>query len=175
MFKKLSLVLLLLIGFTNQINAQNLNNLKQINEVWDRFYQAFDSLDHRLMAEIHSKKLIRISGGKRIIDYDTYINNYKTTFENAKNDSLTNTISLRFFERINNDSIASERGIYKLVRIKSNSTKQTYYGKFHVLLKKEGDIWKIFMDYDSNEANSIGQKDYLKAFGLYDFDKYTSN
>ncbi|MFL1896439.1 hypothetical protein ACJRPK_12110 [Aquimarina sp. 2-A2] len=175
MFKKLSLVLLLLIGFTNQINAQYLNNLKQINEVWDKFYQAFDSLDQRLMAEIHSKKLIRISGGKRIIDYDTYINNYKITFENAKNDSLTNTISLRFFERINNDSIASERGIYKLVRIKSNLTKQTYYGKFHVLLKKEGDIWKIFMDYDSNEANSIGEKDYLKAFRIHDFDKFTSN
>ena len=89
------------------------------------------------MAEIHSEDLIRISGGKRISDYETYINNYKRRFEDKKKKGETNEISLRFFERINNDSIASERGIYKLVRNKNRLDEKTYYGQFHVIFKKE--------------------------------------
>ena len=124
------------------------------------------------MAEIHSKKLIRISGGKKITDYKTYINSYKTRFKKAKENKISNIISLRFFERINNDSVASERGIYKLIRIDNSGSKQTYYGQFHVLLTKEEGIWKILMDYDSNEKNTIGEKDYTKAHAITELDKF---
>jgi len=172
MFKKLALSIFFLTLFTSQANSQSLTNLKEINKVWNKFYQAFDSLDHNLMAEIHSKDLVRISGGKRVVDYTTYINNYQKTFDNAKRDKVSNNISLRFFERISNDSIASERGIYKLERTKDQENKQTYYGQFHVLFIKENATWKILMDYDSNESNSIGEKDYLKAHGINEFDKF---
>jgi len=157
---------------TNFSAAQTSENLKAINEVWYQFYQAFDSLDYELMAEIHSKDLIRISGGRRILDNETYINNYKRRFEDRKKKHETNEISLRFFERINNDSIASERGIYKLVRNKNRSDEKTYYGQFHVILMKENGTWKIFMDYDSNESNTIGEEDYLKAYAIEDIDKF---
>lgn len=169
--KKLALTISFFLFFSGLASGQSLENLKEINKVWSKFYQAFDDLDHEIMAEIHSKKLIRISGGNSISDYTTYINNYKKTFENAKKDQFTNRISLRFFERINNDSIASERGIYKLERSKQEN-KQTYYGKFHVLFSKENGIWKILMDYDSNEANSIGEKDYAEAHAIDEFDKF---
>ena len=169
--KKLALTISFFLFFSGLATGQSLENLKEINKVWSKFYQAFDDLDHEIMAEIHSKKLIRISGGSRISDYATYINNYKITFDNAKSNKVTNRISLRFFERINNDSIASERGIYKLERTSQEKT-QTYYGKFHVLFSKENGIWKILMDYDSNEANSIGEKDYTDAYGIDEFDKF---
>ena len=163
---------LFLVGFTNHVNDQTTNNLKEINQVWYKFYEAFDSLDYELMAEIHSEDLIRISGGKRISDYETYINNYKRRFEDKKKKGETNEISLRFFERINNDSIASERGIYKLVRNKNRLDEKTYYGQFHVIFKKENGTWKIFMDYDSNEKNTIGEEAYLKAHGIEEIDKF---
>jgi len=175
MFNKFIFFILFLVVFTNQSNSQSLNNLKEINKVWEKFYQAFDSLDYKPMAEIHSKKLMRISGGKRITDYKTYINNYKTRFKKAQENNVSNKISLRFFERINNDSIASERGIYKLIRIKNQESKQIYYGQFHVLFIKENNMWKILMDYDSNEANSIGEKDYIKAYGINEFDNFIQN
>jgi hypothetical protein len=175
MFKKFTILILLFVAFANQGNSQSLNNLEEINRVWKKFYQSFDSLDYKLMAEIHSKKLIRISGGKSITDYKTYINRYKTSFEKAKEQNISNKISLRFFERINNDSIASERGIYKLVRVENKKDQQTYYGQFHVVFVKEKAEWKILMDYDSNEADTIGEKDYLKAFGINDLDRFTQN
>lgn len=167
--------LLLLIIFANQGNAQSLNTLKEINEVWEKFYRAFDSLDYTQMAQIHSKKLIRISGGTRISDYDTYINNYKRQFAGARENGITNRISLRFFERINNDSIASERGIYKLTRTQNEQIENTYYGQFHVLFIKENNKWKILVDYDSSERNTIGEKDYIKASGIDEFDSFINN
>ncbi len=173
MFNKFILFTLFLVVFTNQGNSQSLNNLKEINKVWDKFYHAFDSLDYKLLAEIHSRKLVRISGGNKITDYQSYINNYKTRFKKAKDNNISNKISLRFFERINNDSIASERGIYKLIRIDNQGNKQTYHGQFHVIFKKEVGMWKILMDYDSNEENSIGEKDYIKAHAIDELDKFT--
>ena len=110
-------LLILFIGIQFSV-AQTKENLKAINTTWAKFYKAFETLDYTLMADIHSKDLVRVSGGRRIIDYDTYINNYKAGFERDKKAGQTSHISLRFFERISNDSTASERGIYKLVRNK---------------------------------------------------------
>jgi len=152
--------------------SQTKTNLEDINTTWEKFYKAFETLDYTLMAEIHSKDLVRVSGGKRILDYDTYINNYKTGFERDKAAEQTSTISLRFFERINNNTNASERGIYKLVRNKATDNEQVYYGQFHVLLKKSDGIWKITMDYDSSEGGTIGEEQYQNAFAINDFEKF---
>ncbi len=175
MSNKLIALTIFLVAFTFHVQAQSIDNLKEINKVWEKFYKAFDSLDHQFMAEIHSKKLIRISGGKRISDYETYIKGYERRFKKAKENKTSNTISLRFFERVNNDSIASERGIYKLIRIEKDKKEQVYYGQFHVLFIKEHDEWKILMDYDSNEGNSIGEKEYRNAHGINQFDKFIKN
>lgn len=149
--------------FTITGYSQSSQNLKDINKVWAKFYQAFETLDYEPMAEIHSKKLIRISGGKRISDYNTYINNYKRRF---KQNNSTNKIALRFIERINNDSTASERGIYKLTVNEGKEEEQSYYGKFHVIFTKENGEWKILMDYDSTEGDTIGEYHFLKAYAI---------
>ncbi|WP_138434648.1 nuclear transport factor 2 family protein [Winogradskyella algicola] len=155
--------------------SQTKTNLEDINTTWEKFYTAFETLDYTLMAEIHSEDLVRVSGGKRILDYDTYINNYKAGFERDKAAGQTSTISLRFFERINNDTNASERGIYKLVRNKGTDNEKAYYGQFHVLLKKSKGTWKITMDYDSSEGGTIDEDQYQEAFAIDDFEKFTSN
>lgn len=152
--------------------SQTKTNLEDINTTWKKFYKAFETLDYTLMAEIHSEDLVRVSGGKRILDYDTYITNYKAGFERDKAVRQTSAISLRFFERINNDNNASERGIYKMVRNKGKGNEQAYYGQFHVLLKKSDGVWKITMDYDSSEGGTIGEEQYLKAFAIDNFEKF---
>lgn len=172
MLKKLIASIVFTVLIFNISNAQKSDNLKAINTVWAKFYKAFETLDHSLMADIHSKDLVRVSGGNRIIDYDTYINNYKSGFERDKKAGQTSEISLRFFERLNNENSASERGIYKLIRNKGTDNEQAYYGQFHVLFKKIDNEWKITMDYDSSEGNTIGEDDYKKAFAIDNFKKF---
>jgi len=166
-------ILFLLAGIVNQTNGQSsVHYFNEINTTWNKFCEAFDSLDGNLMAEIHAEDLIRIAGGAQISDYKTYINNYKKQFEQAKKEGVSNTISLRFFERIHNDSVASERGIYQLVRTEKDGKKQLYYGQFHVLLVKQEGVWKIFMDYDSNENNTINEEQFNKAYGMQEVDAF---
>ncbi|RIA09164.1 uncharacterized protein DUF4440 [Flavobacteriaceae bacterium MAR_2010_72] len=169
--KRTLLQLVILIGTSALTFGQSLTTLKEINGTWETFALAFDTLDGQLFADIHSKDLIRVSGGQRITDYDAYINNNITRFQNDKTNGVTNTIAFRFFERIHNDSVASERGIYKLVRI-ANGASQTYYGQFHVLFKKVDEKWLIIMDYDSTEGDTIGEDDFIKAHAIDDFDSF---
>ncbi|WP_452596461.1 hypothetical protein, partial [Pontimicrobium sp. MEBiC01747] len=75
-------------------------------------------------------------------------------------------------ERINNDSTASERGIYKLIVNQGKPTEKSYFGKFHVLFVKENNTWKILMDYDSTEGNTIGEDDFLKAYAIDNFNYF---
>ena len=161
------------VGLANPTEAQNIKNLKDINnDVHYKFCQSFDSLDYKLMESIHSKKLIRVPADrKRILNYEEYMEENKRSFEHAKENNNTLNIDLRLFERLNNDSVASERGIYKFTVNKSQEDEQVYYGKFHVILIKEDNTWKILMDYDSNENNTIGEEDFNKAYEINDLKK----
>lgn len=169
--KKLSIIFIALFSIGLSY-SQTKTNLQDINATWAKFYKAFETLDYTLMAEIHAKDLVRVSGGKRIIDYDTYINNYKAGFERDKAAEQTSEISLRFFERINNETTASERGIYKLIRNKGTEKEQAYYGQFHVIFKKIDNEWKITLDYDSSEGETIGEDDYKKAYAIDNFEPF---
>lgn len=144
------------------------NTLQQINEqVWYLFYKAYTELDVQIMADIHSNQLIRISGnGQKILDYDTYVKRYETNFEQTKIKGDTKEIALRFFERFYTKDKASERGIYQLIVNKDRAEEKRYYGKFHVILKGENEVWKILMDYDSDENKTIGEADFEAAYHI---------
>jgi len=173
MLKRTIFFVFVLVVFNNISYSQDLNNLQEINKVWVKFCKAFKTKDHQLFADIHSKNLIRIAGGSQISNYDVYMEGNKAYMERSKNKNVTESISLRFFERVSNDSIASERGVFKVVRNKNKPEERIYYGQFHVLLKKENGSWKIFMDYDSNEKGTIDAEDFNKAYELNDLEKFT--
>ena len=54
----------------------------------------------------------------------------------------------------------------------NTAEEKSYYGKFHVLLKQENDIWKLIMDYDSSEMYTINEASYKAAFKIDDFENY---
>ena len=171
---KTLIFIIFLVVLINPVKAKRIKNLEDINnQVWSKFYQVFDSLDSDLMESIHSKHLIRIPADRKtILNYKEYLDQYKLTFAKIKENEGTLNISLRFLERINNNSIASERGIYKLIINQNKGNEKVIYGKFHVILIKEDNVWKILMDYDSNENNTIGEEDFYKARGINDFKKH---
>ena len=172
MSKKVVLVVVVLMSIMIKSYAQKIETFKEINEIHQKFKKSFDSLDYELFAEIHSERLIRIPGGKKIIDYKSYIEKQKERFENAKAENSTRTIYLRFVERINNDSVASERGIYKYIKNENLPNEKISYGNFHVIMVKENGSWKILMDYDSSEGKKVDEKDFIQAIDMNDFAKF---
>lgn len=172
MLKKTFFVFVFLVSTFSNSYATELENLKAINQVYHQFIQSFELLDANLFAQIHSEKLIRIPGGKQIIDYKTYVENQRSSFEKAQKENSTRSIYLRFIERVNNDSVSSERGIYKFIKNENLPGEKISYGKFHVLMIKENGMWKILMDYDSSEGKIINESDYKQASDMNDFEKF---
>ena len=159
------------IFFALQIQAQENKCLNEINnQVWSNFTKAFETFDHELFGSLHAEELVRVGGNSKLIRNKTdYINGYASRWKTNK---TPQTISFRFLERICNDTKASERGIYKLTVNEGLSNEQSYYGKFHVIMVKEDNLWKLLVDYDSNEDNTINEKIYKNAFAIDDFEKY---
>lgn len=146
----------------NKIQAQDPSKVDDINtQVWDVFTKAFETSDVDLFGSIHSKNLIRVNGdNERIQNLEEYLDGYR---HNWKNKTLKRTIHFRFLERINNGDAASERGIYKLTIHPNTEREESYYGKFHVFLRKENKVWKLLIDYDSSENNTIDEASYMNA------------
>ena len=165
--------LLLIFSLVSIINsqAQNKMHFEAIDtQIWEPFTKAFETSDYNLFGSLHSEELVRVNGnGKRIQNKESYISGYKTRW---RNNTQNQTISFRFLERIVNDQSASERGIYKLTLNPGTNQEQSYYGKFHVILKTENNLWKILVDYDSTENNSITEMSYNNAFEMKDYNKY---
>lgn len=168
--KRLKFICALLFVFQS-VFSQNIIELTEINtQIWEPFSVAFETSNFELFGSLHSDDLIRIGAdGKRILKKDLYIQGYKNKWSNKKQNR---TISFRFLERIVNDKLGSERGIYKLTINSQTEQEQSYYGKFHVILRKEDSVWKILVDYDSSEGNTINSDSYENAFAINDFSRY---
>lgn len=145
-----------------QSSAQDNDFNKEVNQsIWEKFTLAYENLDTSLYSSLHSEEFIRVSGDtKTIRDKKTYMDGYGNWWQDK---NLKLTISFRFLERINNGETASERGIYKLTVNHNTEKEASYYGAFHVILRKENSLWKLLVDYDSNPNDSIGEEAYLKA------------
>ncbi|MFD2564772.1 hypothetical protein [Aquimarina rubra] len=145
---------------------------QKINQdMYGKFSEAFQKLDFSLFESIHSKEMIRISGnGGEIKNVKAYLKGYKKRWGDPK--TKPSPISFRLFERITSDSLVSDRGIYRGTYKNDKDETKHFYGQFHLLLQLENDFWKILIDYDSDENNTINQASYENAFALTDYKKY---
>jgi len=168
---RLNIFIFLFVIMSSVSYCQNKEVLKSINkEIWEPFTKSFETFDIELFESLHSNDLIRVSAdGRNIKKKDTYIDGYNRRWTKT---SIEQTISFRFLERLNSTDIASERGIYKLTMNPNTEQEKTFYGKFHVIMKKEHETWRILVDYDSSESNTINSDSYYKAFAQDDFEKY---
>ncbi|HBH47149.1 MAG TPA: hypothetical protein DDX98_00825 [Bacteroidales bacterium] len=171
---KFTFFTLLIVLVSAKLSAQSAQGFVDINnDVHKNFHKAYEALDFELFKSIHSTNLIRVGGDwSQILTFEEYMNDQSQRFRQDKEQNLTPTIELRFFERIHNDSLASERGIYKFTIFTGMENERSFYGKFHVLLAKEKGSWKITMDYDSNEGQTIGQEDFKSAKTMHDFESF---
>jgi len=164
---------ILIISCINFLSAQEEELHQKINQdMYGNFSEAFGKLDYSLFASIHSKEMIRISGGNggEIKSVKKYLDGYKKRWSDPKRKA--SPIDFRLFERVISDSLVSDRGIYR-VTYKNDKGETNYsYGQFHVLLQMENGSWKILIDYDSNEKNTINKNSYDASFSLSDYKKY---
>lgn len=144
------------------------NMQQEINEqVWKPFIQTFNDRDTKGFMALHSKDAVRSPrDAKAVWDWDEYYKHQERGDLREKSSGHKRQLELRFSERIGGNGMAIDVGIYKTTSIAPDGIAKSFYGRFHVVLRKEGGIWKILVDTDSSEGGSISEKDFLAAVPL---------
>jgi hypothetical protein len=137
----------------------------EINQhVWKPFIETFNQHRSDDFLALHSRDLIRSArDSKRVLTWTQYLDETRLDEANDKKEGFKRVLELRFTERLHSATQAIDVGIYKTVYTFSNGTTQTFYGRFHVVLRKENGRWKILVDTDSSENGTIGEKDFNQA------------
>jgi ketosteroid isomerase-like protein len=164
--KNALLIILLLSTAHVYVFAQNYQ--QEINaQVWKPFIQTFNERDTKGFMAVHSKDVVRSSrDSKKVLNYDEYYKEQEQGDKRGLTSGTKRDLELRFTERIANSNQAIEVGIYKTSVTRKDGTTQSYYGRFHVVLRKENGVWRILVDTDSSENNSITEKDFLAASAM---------
>lgn len=138
---------------------------QEINDqVWKPFISTFNSYDANGFLAVHAKDVVRSPlDAKMILSYDEYLQNQLEGNKRGQEIGNTRALDLRFTERIANAATAIDIGIFKVTVNRKDGSTQSFYGRFHVVLRKENGRWKILVDMDSSEGRSIDETDYVAA------------
>jgi len=156
-------IVILLLLVSGGVFAQTAQ--KEINDqVWKPFIKGFTEGDTEMFMSVHSKDLVRSPrDSKEVLNWEGYNNQTKAGNERRAGDKVKLNIELHFTERINNSNQAIDVGVYKTTWKSADGKSGAGYGRFHVVLRKEDGIWKILVDTDSDENNTIGEAQFLSA------------
>jgi ketosteroid isomerase-like protein len=138
---------------------------EEINaQVWKPFIEAFNNHDTEKFMAVHSKDVVRAPrDAKAVWNWQKYYSQQETGDKREITAKMKRDLALRFTERIQEDDHAVEVGIYKTTMTDTNGRVQSFYGRFHVVLRKEQGTWKILVDTDSSEGRKISEQDFLAA------------
>jgi len=154
----LSLIFFPVFGFA-QDAKQEINN-----QVWLPFIKTFNERDSKAFMELHSKDLVRSSrDSKTVLNWTDYAQQMEKGDRRENEQKSKRELELRFTERIAQNDLAIDVGIYKTTYTTENKPPRSFYGRFHVALRKENGVWKILVDTDSSEGNTITEQDFLAA------------
>ena len=142
-------------------------------EIWQPFVRAYAEHKPEDYIALHSRQLIRVSGAQKSIDpYDLWVERTRAMFKSFADRGRRFSIAFRFTERIAGADTASERGIFEFTVIAPNAEPRRFYGKFHVLSRREEGRWKILSDYDSREGGTIDAASFAAAHAPDDYARY---
>lgn len=160
--------LFILLLTTVSIASFSQNPQSEINEqVWKSFIKNFNEGNTAGFMAVHSKDVVRSPRDQKVIwNWEEYNRQQSLGDANDKKENRRRNLELRFTERFANGDLAFHVGIYKTTYIFSDGRTQDYFGRFHVVLRKENGIWKILVDTDSTEGHMIEEKDFLAATPL---------
>lgn len=137
------------------------NYSKEIDEqLWKEFVKSYNARDAKKYNDLHTDDIVRITknGIRQGKEFkEGIIRAY------GRKGQPKRTIEFKFEHRVHAKNIAYEVGYFKVTYYKKEGV-EAHYGRFSVVLRKEGSRWKIAQDWDIDQINGvpITAKDYEK-------------
>ncbi len=163
--KRVPFFVFCLFYFTLSAFAQTDDVQKAINkDVWKPFMISYAAFDTDAFMAVHTEDVIRINrDGKNIRIGEEYRKGQAQGNERNKKVGAQRSIEFSFLERFAREDIAFESGYYKVKSKRPEQEERTFYGHFHVVLKKVDGVWKLWMDSDTSHDGTLGEEDFKKG------------
>jgi len=137
-------------------NIHEIENIKnELSVPYLTFSKGYESLNSEMISSSYTKDAILINvyngsepqsykGRKRIEDF------FSENLERAKNENVSLKIIFKVSERKVLKETILDNGFYKLEIVDQNKKTKERYGKFSIVLKKESEDWKFFVDTNAS-------------------------
>ncbi|NJC66406.1 nuclear transport factor 2 family protein [Planosporangium flavigriseum] len=150
----------------------NADVLTQINrDIWIPFSTAYAAGDPEAFIALHSPEVIRVEGnGGWIGGFEEYSGRLREWFQWVAVQEGQLEIQFRFLERHTGDDASSERGVYRLTLTYPDTDENVWYGMFHTICRKRNGVWRIALDYDSDEGGTVGEETFTSGREMEQFE-----
>jgi ketosteroid isomerase-like protein len=150
----------------------NADLLTQINrDIWMPFSAAYAQGDAEAFIALHSPDVIRVEGnGGWVGGFEEYAGRLREWFQWVAVQEGRLDIRFRFLERHTGDDSSSERGVYRLVLTYPDADERLWYGRFHTICRKRNGVWRIALDYDSDEGGTVGEETFASGREMDEFE-----
>ena len=158
----LLLTSLLIFSFKNTLAQET--QIEINNHVWKPFIENVNKSSTPVFMALHSKDAVRSPRvAKTIWNRDNCNKRQSAGDLEDKKQNRKRTLELHLTESIVKGDLAFDVGVYRTSYLLLDGKTENYYGRFHVVMRKEKGVWKILIDTDSSEGGTIEEKDFLAA------------
>ena len=116
--------------------------------VWRPFKEAFETLNGQALNQVYGNEVLRVTPA----GIDTR-NRFKLSnlsrFDGNRKRGDTIKLDFWFDSRQTNETNSYEVGFFRIGITSVSGDIETHYGQFHIVLKNQGDKWKIIQDWDT--------------------------
>ncbi|PKA84404.1 ketosteroid isomerase-like protein [Ulvibacter sp. MAR_2010_11] len=123
-----------------------------IEQIWKPFKNSYEARNAEAFKSIHTDDMLRITDQGILTGPE-----YKENIDSWKALPDGNEITIDFAMENSNvrEELAYQIGYYRVTFKKKDGAPETYFGQFHVVLKKADGIWKIAQDFDTAIVNEM--------------------
>lgn len=147
----ISAFILFLVSLTAWSQAKDKRQIEIDQQVWKPFHAAFEARDAKVLNALYADEVLRVTPNG--VDTQNLFKQQNTdSYSNSRNSGTKTSLDFWFESRQTTDDTSYEIGIFKITS-ETNGTSSTFYGQFHIVIKKINGTWKITQDWDSPNIN----------------------
>lgn len=133
------------------------------NQVWRPFVKAYESFDGPAFNALYADEVLRVTPAG-IDTNGAFKQDNLMRFSNNKHSGASTELDFWFEHRQTNATTSYEVGYFR-IQSSNNNEQSTFYGQFHIVLKKENNQWKITQDWDNTivRGQAVSEADFAKG------------
>ena len=143
--------LLVSVHLTIVAQSQDFRQIEIDKQVWQPFHAAFEARDAKALNALYADEVLRVTPNG-VDTQNLFKQQNVESYASSRNSGIKTSLDFWFESRQTTDDTSYETGIFKITS-ENKGNRSTFYGQFHIVIKKINGTWKITQDWDSPNIN----------------------